>query len=148
MEAGAVQVTVAEALPEVAVPMVGAPAVVGVVTELDWAEAAPGAADVDGGHREGVGGAVGQAGHRLGGGRRVEGLGGLGHAGLVGGDHVAGDGRATVGGRCRPGDGGRADSGRGRADGGRPGRGGRGDRGGWADAAPVPTLLMAATVKV
>ena len=39
--AGAVQVTVAEAFPKVAVPMVGAPGVVGVVTELDWAEAVP-----------------------------------------------------------------------------------------------------------
>ena len=100
LEAGAVQVTVAEALPQVAVPMVGAPGVVGVVTELDWAEAGPGADAVDGGHGEGVGGAVGQAGGRLGGGRRVEGLGGLGHAGLVGGDHVAGDGRSR---RWRPG---------------------------------------------
>ncbi len=41
MEAGAVQVTVAEALPPVAVPMVGAPAVVAGVTGLDLAEAVP-----------------------------------------------------------------------------------------------------------
>ncbi len=40
-EAGAVQVTMADPTPAVAEPMVGAPAVVGVVTELDWAEAAP-----------------------------------------------------------------------------------------------------------
>ena len=39
--AGAVQVTVAEALPKVAVPMVGAPGTVAGVTALDWAEAAP-----------------------------------------------------------------------------------------------------------
>ncbi len=41
VEAGAVQLTVAEALPPVAVPMVGAPGVVAGVTELDWAEAVP-----------------------------------------------------------------------------------------------------------
>ena len=41
VEDGAVQVTVARAFPEVAVPMVGAPGVVAGVTELDWAEAAP-----------------------------------------------------------------------------------------------------------
>ena len=53
---------------------------------------------------------------RLGGGRRVEGLGGLGHAGDVGGDHVAGDGRPAVGGRCRPGDGDRGVAEGGRTD--------------------------------
>ncbi len=40
LEAGAVQLTVAEALPPVAVPMVGAPGTVAGVTELeepDWA---------------------------------------------------------------------------------------------------------------
>ena len=41
MEAGAVQVTVAEALPLVAVPMVGAPGTVAGVTALDAAEAVP-----------------------------------------------------------------------------------------------------------
>ena len=41
LEAGAVQVTVAEALPTVAVPMVGAPGSVAGVTVLDWAEAGP-----------------------------------------------------------------------------------------------------------
>ena len=41
MEAGAVQVTVAEATPAVAVPMVGAPGVVAGVTAADGAEAAP-----------------------------------------------------------------------------------------------------------
>ncbi len=40
---GAVQVTLAEALPPVAVPMVGAPGTVAGVTELDAAEAGPGA---------------------------------------------------------------------------------------------------------
>ena len=39
--AGAVQVTVAEALPKVAVPMVGAPGTVAGVTALDCAEAGP-----------------------------------------------------------------------------------------------------------
>ena len=44
LEAGAVQVTVAEALPAVAVPMVGAPGTVAGavgVTELEAAEAGP-----------------------------------------------------------------------------------------------------------
>ena len=38
LEAGAVQVTVAELTPAVAVPMVGAPGGVAGVTALDWAE--------------------------------------------------------------------------------------------------------------
>ena len=41
LEAGAVQVTVAEALPAVAVPMVGAPGVVAGVTALEAADWAP-----------------------------------------------------------------------------------------------------------
>ncbi len=41
LEAGAVQVTVAEALPPVAVPMVGAPGTVAGVTELDAPDWAP-----------------------------------------------------------------------------------------------------------
>ena len=53
--AGAVQVTVAELhCPAVAVPMVGAPAVVAGVTALDWRRLAAGADAVDGRHREGV----------------------------------------------------------------------------------------------
>ena len=41
LEAGAVQVTVAEAIPPVAVPMVGAPGTVAGVTELEAPEALP-----------------------------------------------------------------------------------------------------------
>ncbi len=107
--------------------MVGAPGVVAGVTELDWPRLAAGADEVGGGHREGVGGAVGQPGHCLGGGRVVEGLGRLGHAGDIGRDHVAGDGLSAVGGGSGPGDRGRRVAVGGGADSRRTRNGGRGD---------------------
>ena len=128
--------------------MVGAPGVVGRGDRGGRRRGRPGADAVDGGHREGVGGAVGQAGDRLGGGRRVEGLGGLGHAGDVGGDHVAGDGRPAVGARSRPAEGDRGIARGGRHAGRRPGVVAGVTEADAADCVPVPTPLMAATLKV
>ena len=78
----------------------------------------------------------------------VEGLGGLGHAGDVGGDHVAGDGRPTVGGRGRPADGAPRRCPQVAVTGRAPGVVAGVTELDAADWAPVPTPLMAATLKV
>ncbi len=66
----------------------------------------------------------------------------------VGGDHVAGDGRAAVGGRGGPGEGHRGVAEVPDTPVGAPGVVAGVTELDWAEAVPVPTMLMAATVKV